>query len=120
MGVVDKPWGYEELIFTTQIEHKGDYETLAVKKIVINGDEMTSYHTHKKINEVLYVNQGLLEIRLEDDLIELEEGEAHFLEEGEAHQIQNITGEVVEVIEVAFPFDSEDKDRLDDPYKERR
>jgi len=120
MGVVDKPWGYEDLIFTTQIEHKGDYKTLAVKKIVINGDEMTSYHTHKRVNEVLYVNQGLVEIRTDDDVIELEQGEAYFLEEGEAHQIQNITGEVVEVIEVAFPFDPDDYSRLEDPYREKR
>ena len=121
-GKVDKPWGYEEIIFTTDVNTEGEYNTLAVKKIVINAEEMTSFHYHKKTNEVLYVNKGTIEIRMNDSMKEVGEGEAYYVEKEISHQIQNITDDVVEIIEVAYPFSSDEDElvRVEDPYEERR
>lgn len=121
-GKVDKPWGYEEIVFSTEVSSGDQYNTLAVKKIGIDAEEMTSYHYHKSINEVLYVNKGMIEIRLENDIKELGEGEAFFIENEATHQIQNISGELVEIIEVDYPFITKENEnvRVEDPYEESR
>lgn len=121
-GKIDKPWGYEEIVFTTDVESKGEYNSLGVKKIVINAEEMTSYHYHKRINEVLYVNKGNIELRTDDSIKEVGEGDAFFVEKEVTHQIQNISNEVVEIIAVSYPFITEDGEnvRVEDPYESKR
>ncbi len=120
MAKTEKPWGYEEIIFSTEINSGRGYVPIALKKFAIDSEQMTSFHLHKKINEILYVNKGMVEIRLENDVISLNEGQSYFIEAKTPHQIQNITSEVVEVIEVSFPFDPEDEERIEDPYAEKR
>jgi len=120
MTKTTKPWGYEELIFNTEAKLNIGYIPIAVKKFVLDGEEMTSYHVHKKVNEVLYVNRGMIEIRLENDVVSLNEGQAYFIEANVPHQIQNITSHTVEIIEFSFPFNGEDEKRIEDPYAKVR
>lgn len=117
MSEQDKPWGAESLIFTTDVNVRGKYDTLAVRKIEIDGEEMTAYKQHEGVNKVLYINQGMAEIRQEDDVIEVNEDNAYYIESGSPYQIQNITGQVLEIIEVCFPFDSKDQQVIEDPYE---
>ncbi|MFB6265721.1 MAG: cupin domain-containing protein [Candidatus Nanohaloarchaea archaeon] len=120
MDMEDMPWGAEELLMTSELEFGGDRGTLALRKVAIDRDEMTAYHFHRRRNELVYVENGLLEIRLDDDYAEVEEGGSFFIEAGETHQLQNISGEVVELLEIGFPFDPEDVDMVEDPYEELR
>ncbi|MDY6768727.1 MAG: hypothetical protein SVW02_01320, partial [Candidatus Nanohaloarchaea archaeon] len=72
----DMPWGAEELVMTTET----DTGTLALRRVHIDADEMTAYHYHRDRNELVFVENGIVEIRLEDDYAEVEAGEAHFIE----------------------------------------
>ncbi|MCJ7479408.1 MAG: cupin domain-containing protein [Candidatus Nanohaloarchaeota archaeon QJJ-7] len=120
MGMEDMPWGAEELVMTSEMEFGGELGTLALRKVAIDRDEMTAYHFHRHRNELVYVEEGLLEIRLEDDYIELEEGETFFIEADEMHQLQNIDNQVVRLLEIGFPFDTEDVVMVKDPYEDHR
>lgn len=116
MGQADTPWGSERIVLNTEVDFNGAMGDLAVRRVEIDTEEMTTYHLHRQKNEILFLEQGLVEVRLEDDYAELEEGEAHFIEPGETHQIQNIGGEVATIIEIGFPFDPDDEDVVEDPY----
>ncbi|MFB6295026.1 MAG: cupin domain-containing protein [Candidatus Nanohaloarchaea archaeon] len=113
----DMPWGAEELVMTTDVDTGGD---LALRRVHIDHDEMTAYHYHRDRDEIVFVQDGLLEIRLEDDYAEVEGGEAFFIEAGEPHQLQNIDDQVVEVLEIGVPFDPDDVEMVEDPYEEHR
>lgn len=116
----DTPWGAEELVLTSDIEVGGEFDTIALRRIAVEHDEMTSYHVHREQNELLFVQNGLVEIREEDDYAEVEEGEAFFIAAGEPHQIQNIDDEVVELVQLYLPFDPDDITRIEDPYEHLR
>lgn len=120
MGLTDTPWGAEELVLNTEVDFDGAFGNLSVKRLEIDTDEMTSFHRHTEKNEVLFLEQGLVEIRTENDYHELEKGNAHFLENGEPHQIQNVGGEVAKIVEISFPFNPDDLDRIEDPYEDGR
>ncbi|MFB6265679.1 MAG: cupin domain-containing protein, partial [Candidatus Nanohaloarchaea archaeon] len=67
MEMEDMPWGAEELVMTSELEFGGALGTLALRKVDIDRDEMTAYHFHRRRNEMVYVEEGILEIRMEDD-----------------------------------------------------
>ncbi|MDY6770076.1 MAG: cupin domain-containing protein [Candidatus Nanohaloarchaea archaeon] len=110
------PWGAEELVLTTET---GD-GMLALRKAAIDRDEMTAYHYHRDRDEIVFIQSGLLEIRLEDDYAEVEEGDAFFIEAGEPHQLQNIDDQVVTVLEIGTGFDPDDVVMVEDPYESQR
>lgn len=119
-GMNDTPWGAEKILLNTEVDFDGAFGDLNVRKVELDTDEMTSFHRHREKNEIVVLEDGLVEIRMDDDYFELEAGDAHFIENGEAHQLQNIGGGVAKVVEIGFPFDPEDIDRLEDPYAEER
>ncbi|MDY6765999.1 MAG: cupin domain-containing protein [Candidatus Nanohaloarchaea archaeon] len=114
----DMPWGAEDVVLTTDVD-SGD-GALAVRRVHIDRDEMTAYHYHRHRNEIVFVQEGLLEIRLEDDYAEVGENGAFFIEAGEPHQLQNIDDSVTEVLEIAMPFSPDDVEMLEDPYADLR
>jgi len=120
MAMNDMPWGAETIVLNTEVDFDGAYGDLALRRLEIDTDEMTTFHRHEDKNEVLVLEQGLVEIRTEDDYHELAEGEAHFIENGEPHQIQNIGGEIATIVEINFPFDPEDVTHIEDPYLDGR
>ncbi|MDY6769125.1 MAG: cupin domain-containing protein, partial [Candidatus Nanohaloarchaea archaeon] len=105
-----------ELVLTTET----DTGELALRRVHLDADEMTAYHYHRDRNEIVFVQNGIVEIRLEDDYVEVEAGEAHVIEAGETHQIQNIDDQVVGLLEVGFPFDPDDVVMVEDPYEASR
>ncbi len=112
----DMPWGGEEVVLTSAV----DGGAMAVRRVAIDRDEMTAYHFHRQRNEIVFVQNGLIEIRQEDDYAEVEAGEAFFIEAGETHQLQNIDNQVVEVLEICFPYDADDIVMVEDPYEDVR
>ena len=120
MGTIDKPWGYEEQILVTQVDVGDKTGMLGIRKLVINADEMTSYCVHERQQDILYLEKGNAVLRRDEKMEELEEGEAKIIRTGEKHQVQNINNEVVEVLEISFPYKPDDIERKEDPYKDRR
>lgn len=118
MGLNDTPWGAEELVLNTEVDFDGVYGNLSVRRVEIDTDEMTAFHRHKDKNEILFLEQGLVEIRTADDYHELEEGDAYFIENGEPHQIQNVGGTVAKLVEINFPFEPSDHEEIEDPYED--
>ncbi len=120
MGRIEKPWGYEEHILTTQVEIGGERGMLGIRKLVINSDEMTSYARHENQVDIIYLEEGSAILRIEEDLEELKKGKASIIRSGEKHQLQNIDSEVAEVLEISFPYRPDDIERIEDPYSKRR
>lgn len=120
MGRIDKPWGYEEQILTTQVEVGGERGMLGIRKLVINSDEMTSYAVHENQSDIIYLEEGNVVLRKNDQMEDLEKGEAAIIRAGDKHQLQNIDSKVAEVLEISFPYRPEDIERVEDPYSEER
>lgn len=116
----DTPWGSEEIIMTSGIDFSGDIGLLSLRRVRIDIDEMTAYHFHRHRNELVFIQSGLVEIRMENDYTEVGSGEAHFIEAEETHQLQNVGGDVAELLEISFPFDVDDVVMVEDPYEELR
>lgn len=120
MGRIEKPWGYEEHILSTQVDLGDRTGMLGIRRLVINADEMTSYSYHEEQVDILYLEEGNIVIRKEDDMKDLQRGRAMVIRAGEEHQLQNIGSEVAEVLEISFPYIPEDIIRVEDPYAEER
>jgi mannose-6-phosphate isomerase-like protein (cupin superfamily) len=120
MGRIDKPWGYEDQVLMTQMELGEQTGMLGIRKLVINGDEMTSYAVHETQTDIIYLQEGTVVVRMEDGMKELEKGNALVIRSGQKHQLQNIDSKVAEVLEISFPYRPEDIERIEDPYRDTR
>ena len=120
MGRIDKPWGYEEQVLMTQVDVGDQTGMLGIRRIVIDADEMTSYAYHERQADIIYLEEGNVVIRHEEDMKDLKDGKAIVIRSGERHQIQNIDSEVAKVLEISFPYVPGDITRVEDPYEEER
>ncbi|MFB6208905.1 MAG: cupin domain-containing protein [Candidatus Nanohaloarchaea archaeon] len=120
MGRIDKPWGYEKQILITQVDIGDRTGMLGIRKLVINSEEMTSYSYHEEQSDIIYPEKGNITLRKDEELEKLEEGNAKIVRKGVRHQIQNIGGDVAEVLEISFPYSPEDVVRVEDPYSDQR
>jgi len=117
MGRVEKPWGYKEQVLITQIDIGQEKGMLGIHRLVINGEEMTSYSKHQNQSDIIYLEEGEATLRIEGKMEELKKGEARVIRSGEKHQIQNINNEVAEILELSFPYKPEDIEHIEKPYK---
>lgn len=120
MGRIDKPWGYEEQVLMTQVDVGDQVGMLGIRRLVIDADEMTSYSYHEKQADILYLEEGNVVIRHEEDMKDLEEEKALVIRSNEKHQIQNIDDSVAKILEISFPYIPDDLTRVEDPYEEER
>ncbi len=120
MGRIEKPWGYEEHILSTQVDVGDRVGMLGIRRLALNAEEMTSYAYHEEQADIIYLEKGSIVLRREDKMEDLEPGSAIVIRSGEKHQLQNISGEVAEVLEISFPYIPEDIVRIEDPYAEER
>lgn len=120
MGRIDKPWGYEDQVLMTQVDIGERTGMLGIRRLVIDAEEMTSYSYHDQQSDIIYLEEGDVTVRKDDDLKELEKGKAMTIRSGEKHQIQNIGGDVAKVLEISFPYLPEDIHRVEDPYSDQR
>lgn len=120
MGHIEKPWGYEEQVLMTQVDVGEKVGMLGIRRLVINVDEMTSYAYHDQQSDILYLEEGDITIRKDGDMKDLESGKAMVIRSGQKHQIQNVGGDVAKVLEISFPYNPEDLNRVEDPYSQER
>ncbi|MFB6207859.1 MAG: cupin domain-containing protein [Candidatus Nanohaloarchaea archaeon] len=120
MSRIDKPWGYEDQILTTQMDLGERTGMLGIRRLVINAEEMTSYSLHSEQSDIIYLEEGTAVVRKDGEMKELEKGEALVIRPGEEHQIQNIDTRVAKILEISFPYKPEDIERIEDPYEEER
>ncbi|QKQ98779.1 cupin domain-containing protein [Candidatus Nanohaloarchaea archaeon] len=120
MGRIEKPWGYEEHVLSTQVDVGDKVGMLGIRRLVIDADEMTSYSYHEEQSDIIYLEEGNAQIRKEGGIQELEKGNAIVIRSNEKHQIQNIDTQVAKILEISFPYKPEDLHRVEDPYAEAR
>ena len=88
----NRPWGIREILK----KEPG----FRVRKITIFPGLKLSNHMHNKRNENYTVVSGVLTIELDNEVIELEEGESYNIAPNVMHMLRNNTDENVKVIEV--------------------
>lgn len=121
MGRINKPWGYVDTVLMTQVDIGNETGMLGMRKLVIDSEEMTSYSKHSKQNDIIYLESGSATVRIDGKMEELNNGNgALIIRAGQKHQIQNIGSKVAEMLEISFPYDPEDIERIEDPYSQQR
>lgn len=105
---INKPWGYE-IIWAKTDKYVG-------KILYINAGQKLSLQYHEKKTETVYVNEGVLELHLEDKVITLHKGQTFHIEPNMIHRFACPDyAEYVELVEVSTP-ELDDVIRLQDDY----
>lgn len=104
--MIDKPWGYEEILAKT--------DTYVMKKIVINEGCRISLQLHKKKTETWYIASGEGLIYLGNRIYLAEAGNYYHLPNKLKHRAGAVTGNLV-IIEASTP-ELDDVIRLEDDY----
>ncbi len=112
----DTPWGAQETILNTAISMGGESQSLLLRKLQIENEEMTPVARHKSGNVIIYVEDGAIDLQVGEDFYELEDGDGHYIEAGEKHQIENLDATVTTVMQIIIPFDPDDMEIIEDPY----
>ena len=110
--IIDKPWGYEEIIIHT--------DRYVMKKLVIRAGHRLSKQFHVKKDETIYVSKGLLLLDLSDtsdesNILKLEEGKSWRITPKTIHRFTAPDNQDVELFEVSTP-ELDDVVRLSDDY----
>ena len=110
--IIDKPWGYEEIIVHT--------DKYAMKKIFIKAGHRLSKQFHVKKDETVYVSGGVLHLDLsrepgESNIRKLHEGESWHIKSKTIHRFCAPSDTNVILIEVSTP-ELDDVVRLYDDY----
>tara|TARA_R100000808_G_C2129563_1_gene139030 strand:+ start:1046 stop:1405 length:360 start_codon:yes stop_codon:yes gene_type:complete len=110
--IVDKPWGYEEIIVNT--------DKYVMKRLFIKAGERLSRQFHKKKDETIYVSKGLLLLDLsendsESNILKLSEGKSWRIKPMTIHRFCAPDNQNVELFEVSTP-ELDDVIRLSDDY----
>ncbi len=110
--IVEKPWGYEEIIVHT--------DKYVMKKLFIKAGHRLSRQFHVKKDETIYVSKGLLLLDLsendsETNIIKLGEDKSWRIKPKTIHRFAAPSDEDVELFEVSTP-ELADVVRLQDDY----
>jgi len=105
---IDKPWGYE-IIWAKTDKYVG-------KILHINKGQKLSLQYHEKKMETIYVQNGNLELHLQDKIVILHEGQTFHIIPNTIHRFAcPNNNESVELLEVSTP-ELDDVVRLRDDY----
>lgn len=105
---IDKPWGYE-IIWAKTDKYVG-------KVLYINSGQKLSLQYHEKKTETIYVNEGFLELHLQDQILTLHKGQSFHIEPNIVHRFACPNySEYVELVEVSTP-ELDDVVRIQDDY----
>tara|TARA_R100001509_G_scaffold11929_1_gene6213 strand:+ start:129 stop:485 length:357 start_codon:yes stop_codon:yes gene_type:complete len=110
--IVDKPWGFEEIIVKT--------DKYVMKKLFIKAGHRLSKQFHVQKDETIYVSKGLLLLDLSDspgesNIIKLSEGRSWRIRPKTVHRFTAPNDQNVELFEVSTP-ELDDVVRLSDDY----
>ena len=106
--VIQKPWGYEYLIFET--------DDVAIWILSIKPGHQTSLHCHRKKKTALVVLSGSVEISGMSSSSTMEVGHASIIEACAFHRSKSISADGSFVIEIESPVDKQDLVRFKDSY----
>tara|TARA_R110000824_G_scaffold99052_3_gene236021 strand:+ start:2835 stop:3218 length:384 start_codon:yes stop_codon:yes gene_type:complete len=114
--IIEKPWGYEEIIV-----HTPKY---VMKKIFIKAGKRLSKQFHNEKDETVYVHEGVLYLDLsidegESNIVKVVEGEAWRIMPPTIHRFCAPAEQDVVLFEVSTP-ELEDVFRLQDDYGRAR
>ena len=110
--IVNKPWGYEEIIVVTDKD--------VMKKLFIKSGHRLSRQFHAQKDETIYVSKGLLLLDLsendsESNILKLSEGKSWRIKTKTIHRFTAPEDQSVELFEVSTP-ELDDVIRLSDDY----
>jgi acetolactate synthase I/II/III large subunit len=108
-SVVNKPWGYEYLMFQNK--------NIAIWFLYIKKGHATSTHCHPKKKTSLLLLSGEAKCSSLNESFNLTEKEGLILEKGVFHRTEAISEEGIFVMEIETPVDKTDLFRLKDNYK---
>jgi hypothetical protein len=106
--VVEKPWGYEYLVFETA--------EVALWLLYIEKNEATSLHCHPNKTTGLIVVQGTVEISFVNDKRVLKHFDKAMIRRGLFHSTKSLSELGSYVLEIETPNDKADLVRLNDLY----
>ena len=106
--VVEKPWGYEYLVFETA--------EVALWLLYIKKNEATSLHCHPNKTTGLIVVQGTVEITFVNDKRVLNHFDKAMIRRGLFHSTKSLSELGSYVLEIETPNDKADLVRLNDLY----
>jgi len=106
--VVEKPWGYEYLVFET--------EEVALWLLYIKKNEATSLHCHPNKTTGLIVVEGSVEITFVNDKRVLNHFDKAMIRRGLFHSTKSLSELGSYVLEIETPNDKADLVRLNDLY----
>jgi len=106
---IRKPWGHEEWLYAD--------ESFGLKRIYISDKQLTSYHYHTRKDEVVYVDTGEIQLRLENGTRRLVAGQGIRIKPRTKHQIEAVLDTIL--VEISNGF-LDDVVRLEDPHKDIR
>jgi mannose-6-phosphate isomerase-like protein (cupin superfamily) len=106
--VVEKPWGYEYLVFET--------EDVALWLLYIKKNEATSLHCHPNKTTGLIVVEGSVEITFVNDKRVLNHFDKAMIRRGLFHSTKSLSELGSYVLEIETPNDKADLVRLNDLY----
>jgi mannose-6-phosphate isomerase len=109
----ERPWGWYE----TVSEVSGN----KIKRIGVLPGQQLSLQKHHQRSEHWVVVQGTARVTLDDRVFDLATGQHCDIAVGQVHRITNLTGSLVEVVEVQFGqyLGEDDIVRLQDDYGRR-
>ena len=106
--VVNKPWGYEYLMYQN--------ESMALWYLFIRADAKTSLHCHPRKKTGLILLQGQARVSFLNDSIDLKPLAKLMIREGLFHSTQSSSPDGTVLIEAETPVDKNDLVRLSDAY----
>ena len=110
-SIVEKPWGYYEVLKTGK--------NFLVKKIYVKAGGVLSLQSHDYRSEHWIVAEGIVEVTIGDKICTLKENENIFIPKGEKHRMANNTNKDLVIIEMWYgeKLDENDIKRYEDIYK---
>ena len=107
---VNRPWGWFETL--------EEGSSFKVKRIQINPGKSISLQRHQKRSEHWVVVKGDASITKDYEKFNLTENQSTYIEKNEIHQIENLTDQNLEIIEVQSGnyLGEDDIERLEDKY----
>tara|TARA_B100000745_G_scaffold275794_1_gene205445 strand:+ start:187 stop:543 length:357 start_codon:yes stop_codon:yes gene_type:complete len=107
-----RPWGWYINI------DGNDYSGYKVKKIGVNPGKRLSLQSHQKRSEHWIIIKGTAKIRVGNDYHILNTNQSIYIPKGTLHRIQNITNNMLELIEVQVGvyLGEDDIERFEDDF----
>lgn len=102
---IHKPWGWDQIMYTGQVE---------VKELFIKQGHCTSLHCHPKKKTGLCVLKGLVKVDFLNNSFWLEPGDKLMIRPGVFHRSNAKLDS--QLLEIENPIDKDDLVRLDDKY----